>query len=80
VARAYGRKRGAPGKGVIHNGASGGYACHVPSITRGDDLPYPRCRSGCLPLHGQVNSRLPSGEQSPMLGTVTPIYRTEISA
>jgi hypothetical protein len=28
----------------------------------------------------QVNSRLPTGEQSPMLGTVTPIYRTEISA
>jgi hypothetical protein len=35
VARAYGRKRGAPGKRVIHHGTSIGYACHVPQRTSG---------------------------------------------
>jgi hypothetical protein len=35
VARAYGRKRGAPGKRVIHHGTSIGYACHAPQITSG---------------------------------------------
>jgi hypothetical protein len=35
VARADGRERGTPGKGVIHNGASNGYACHVPQGTSG---------------------------------------------
>jgi hypothetical protein len=58
VAGAYGRERGAPGKGVIHNGSSVGYACHVPQGTSGTAChryPFATWRPA------QVNSRLRTG-------------------
>jgi hypothetical protein len=49
VARAYRRERGAPGKGVFHNGASNGCACHVPQGTSG--TASHRYQSATWPLH-----------------------------
>ena len=72
VTGAYGRKGGPPGKRVIHNRASSGYACHVPSITRGRPSVPPGCRLGRVPpvptavgreharTDRHVNSRLPA--------------------